>query len=202
VTLDPPGLDRHDVAGAVDRERVGNELHIGNNANGQVAQTPGFVDAISVGISTANSDYPSGGGNGQVLNSGHLYVEFWANHLPILTYPLQAGDVNGRIRAANFTQNPYTDPHFYFALTPTQTVSLSETLVYKKNVYESNGAAGNAPAYDPVNLNSNSWADGLLLSAAISQGTIDQVVNKLVNATLGARYPYAYGAGNTMVPLF
>jgi len=154
-----------------------------------------------MGVSTANSQYPSGG-NRQVLNGGHLYVEFWSNHVPVRAVPLQAGAVNGKIHPANFTQSVVGDPHFYFALLRVQALSLSQTLEYKSNQYEVHVPGDAAPTYDPINLNSNSWAAGLLLSAGISQGTIDQFVIRLNNATFGTKYPYAYGAGNTLVPLF
>lgn len=176
--------------------------YVGQTHNPQPPSSPGVVDAISIGLSTANSNYPSGIGNQQVLNGGHLYVDFWSNHVPVLVVPLQAGAVNGKIHPANFSQNVVGDPHFYLALLRVQALSLSQTLAYKHDQYEAHVPGSAAPTYDPINLNSNSWAAGLLLSAGVSQGTVDQVVEKLNNATFGTRYPYAYGAGNTLVPLF
>lgn len=93
-------------------------------------------------------------------------------------------------------------PHFYFALARAQAFSLSGTLRYKTAQYTAHTPDDTAPTYDYLNLNSNSWEDGLLLSSGVSQGTIDQFVDHLWKATLGTRYPYAYGIGNTLVPLF
>ena len=68
--------------------------------------------------------------------------------------------------------------------------------------YNANTPGDAAPTYDYINLNSNSWADGLLLSSGISPGTIDQFVDKLNRASLYSRYPYGYGTGNTLVHFF
>lgn len=179
-----------------------NGQYVGQNPNPQPPSLTGVVDAISMGLSTSNSQYPAGLGNGQVLNGGHLYIEFWSNHVPIRAVPLQAGNVNGKIHPANFTQNVIGDTHFYFALLRAQALSLSQTLEFKSSQYEAHVPGNAAPTYDAINLNSNSWAAGLLLSAGISQGTIDQFVTTLNNASFGNEYPYAYGAGNTLVPLF
>jgi hypothetical protein len=60
-------------------------------------------------------------------------------------------------------------------------------------------------------MNSNSWADGLLLSAGISQATIDQFVTALQNATIvttadGVQTPtrvaFGYSNGNTILSYF
>jgi hypothetical protein len=179
-----------------------NGQYIGQNPNPQPPSLPGVVDAVSMGVSTANSQYPSGGGNQQVLNGGHLYIEYWSNHVPVRVVPLQAGSVNGKIHPANFPQNVIADPHFYFAFLRVQALSFSQTLEFKSSQYEARVPGSAAPTYDPVNLNSNSWIDGLLLSSGVSQGTIDQFVFTLTGASGGTRYPYAYGAGNTLVPLF
>lgn len=179
-----------------------NNQYVGQTSNPQPPSLPGVVDAISMGLSTANSQFGSFG-NGQVLNGGHLYIAFWSNHVPVVAIPLlQAGNVGGKIRYAVFPQNVTGDTHFYFALLRVQALTLSQTLVYKKDQYGLNTPGDVAPNYDGPNLNSNSWAAGLLLSSGISQGTIDQFVTTLNNASFGSKYPFGYGAGNTLVHYF
>lgn len=176
--------------------------YIGQTPNPPPPSLPGVVDAISVGLSTANVGSGSFG-SPQVLNGGHLYVAYWSNHIPVVTRPLlQAGNIADKIRFAKFTQNVLADPHFYFSLARAQALSLSHTLDYKKDQYGAHTPGDLAPAYIPASQNSNTWAAALLLSSGVSQGTIDQFVDHLSGATLYARYPYGYGAGNTLVNFF
>ncbi|MDB5069895.1 MAG: hypothetical protein JWM87_1006 [Candidatus Eremiobacteraeota bacterium] len=175
--------------------------YVGQTPNPPPPSLPGVIDAISIHVATANSQYPNGQ-NGQVSNGGHLYIEYWSNHVPVLPAPLQGGRDGTKLRPEPYQQNVLGDPHFYFALPRAQALSLSQTLSYKRDQYNAHTPGDAAPAYDYLNLNSNSWADGLLLSSGISPGTIDQFVAHLNAAAGGTRYPYGYGTGNTLVHYF
>ena len=130
-------------------------------------------------------------------------MAFWSNHVPVVVKPLlQAGNLGGKIRFAKFTQNVLAYPHFYFSLLRSQALSLSQTLEYKRDQYSAKTAGDAAPDYLPANQNSNTWAAALLLSSGVSQGTVDQFVDHLSQAALYTRYPYGYGAGNTLVHFF
>ena len=178
-----------------------NNQYTGQGPNPQPLTPPGIIDAISMHIATANSQYPNGT-NGQVLNGGHLYLMFWSNHIPILAIPLQGGRDGTKLRPMPYGQNIILDPHFFFALARVQAPSLAATLEYKTSQYNAHTPGDAAPTYDYANLNSNSWMDGLLLSSGISVGTIDQFVAKLTGASAGTLYPYGYGTGNSLVYLF
>jgi hypothetical protein len=100
----------------INPELFGN--YIGQQSAPQTPTPPGFADAISMGISTA------GVGSVPLPPGGHLYITFWNNHVPLATVPLlQAGPINQVVKYANFPQSSILDPHFYFALSPTKTIS-------------------------------------------------------------------------------
>jgi len=141
---------------------------------------------ITVGISSAGSEGIS------IPGAGHLYVQEWFGSWPAMVpigTILQAGDINGKLQFANFTQNPLTDWQAFlldgqgFSTTPLFP-GYWNTLVATKNTYQSRLSI--APAYVFSSMNSNSWAYGLLIysntfSATEVQQSIatDQVLSGL-----------------------
>jgi hypothetical protein len=60
--------------------------------------------------------------------------------------------------------------------------------------------AANAPPYDAINMNSNSWADGLLLYAGVPQPEITNLVQALyIQENLNV---YGYLNGSLIQSLF
>jgi len=127
----------------------------------------GSISDVSIGISTAGSD----GIN--IPTAGHLYVQLWSYGTPIGA-PLQAGSVNGKLKPANFPQDVFGQSHLYINGSIPYLVGLAVSLTKHATAYASNASC--IPNYDPVSMNSNSWATGLLLAAGLSQDQINRDV--------------------------
>jgi hypothetical protein len=123
----------------------------------------GSITDVSIGISTAGSDYLN-----PIPTAGHLYVQLWSFGAPIGP-PLQAGDINGKLAGANFSQDVFGQPHVYLDGTNFSLAVLSANLARHADAYARKSSCW--PDYS-VSMNSNSWIDGLLLSAGVSQDVL------------------------------
>ena len=166
------------------------DFYTGTPSYGMIA--PGSISDISLGISTAGS-----GSIPAIPGAGHLYVQLWSFGTPV-GLPLQAGDVNGKLLPANFTQSPITQPHVYLNGSPAVLATMAVRMAQGVTAYNQNAA--NAPAYDPINMNSNTWADGLLLYAGVPQSEITNLVQALyIQEDLNV---YGYLNGSQLLTLF
>ena len=117
---------------------------------------------------------------------GHLYIEFYTNGLPRTA--IQAGckgnetqcatGINSQLIATKVTQYP----------SPQNGVDITSAvsqlaLILRYNTYLSWQAINYVPPYNASTLNSNSWADGILLDAGVSQSQIGSWVSTLESKT-------------------
>lgn len=142
----------------------------------------GAVTSVTVGISTAGSSGPA------IPTAGHLYIQFWYGGIPI-GFPIQAGNDNGLLGPARFLQYPITQPQYWLNY---NAETLAANLTRNRDTYQHRYP--NWPAYSATSMNSNSWADGLLLSAGEPQSTIDAAVQYLEGQS--GLTPYAYTNGS------
>jgi hypothetical protein len=151
---------------------------------------PDGISDVSIGISTA------GTGSIPFPGLGHLYVQLWAFGIPVGA-PLQAGYVSGKLRPAEFTQDVYGQPHVYIQGSPQYRSSLALQLARHQKRYSTNSSCW--PDYTK-DMNSNSWADGLLLSSGVSQSAINRYIDALQGES--GLIPYSASNGSQIVACF
>lgn len=146
-----------------------------------------LVPTVKLQISTVSS-------NGiTVPGEGHLYVQIYYNGQPGIA--LQAGDYNGLLEAATFTQYPLSQP----GVDITSYVYLN-SMSWGYTRYRGFQLVNKVPAYNAVTMNSNSWADGLLLASHMSEDDIDRAVSALESAT--GLDVTGYQNGSVLLPCF
>lgn len=158
---------------------------------------------VAVQMSKAASDpFPNG-----IPTAGHLYIQGYVLGAQTGTGGRFQGEkdpATGRLAPGYFAQNPLGQPAFFLPRTSAQAYTMQGQLQANTGTYDANFKSGKTPMYNGADLtngpNSNTYADGLLLSVGVSQSEIDTAVTALQSAS-GLR-AYAYGAGNTLVPLF
>jgi len=139
----------------------------------------------------------------QITGYGHLYIELYVNGSPQQgVRPYQAGplvtssDTNSYLLGIQeYSQSPLTDPSVDITA---YTNAGNLTALYNNYLYFQ--SQGYLPYYSLLSLNSNSWVDGMLLSAGISQSTIDGWVSKLQFAA--GENAIAYGDGSLLQSCF
>lgn len=141
--------------------------------------------AVKLQISKAGTN------NIMIPGQGHLYVELYVNG--VATTQLQAGPLPAGgvllLAAEKFQQFPYTQPSEDIS-----SFVFQSTLITNYNNYLANQKANLEPSYNVAGTNSNTWADGLLLSAGMPQSAIDNAVSKL-SAKAGLTLTgYSYGS--------
>lgn len=152
---------------------------------------------ITLGISSAGSEGIT------IPGAGHLYVQEWLGQwpsmIPVDTI-LQAGNVNGKVQFANFSQNPQSDWQSF--LLDSNGLSSSpqfpgywNNLVASKNKYQSRLSI--APSYVWYSMNSNSWVYGLLIySYTFSATEVQQSIN--TDQSVSGLNPAAWSIGASL----
>jgi len=135
---------------------------------------PGQSVKLQIGPAALSS------GGLKIPGQGHLYVELYSNGIAISTleagpFLAQNGDLDLFVQF--YTEFPYTDPGVDISTAVAQSSLVTAYINYLG--YQGNG---DVPQYLP-NMNSNTWADGLLLAQGVSQTTINGWASTLQNAS-------------------
>ena len=131
---------------------------------------------VSAGQTVKLQIAPAISGSQPIAGQGHLYFAFYTNG--ILTSEEQSGPYGPllalRLYEQKYTEFAYSDP----GIDITPYIS-QQNVVYWYDVYLGYQGGGQAPSYNALSFNSNTWADGLLLVQGIPQSTITGWLNRL-----------------------
>lgn len=159
--------------------------------------SPGLHLSVKLQISTA------GVSGGPIPGQGHLYIELYANGAPFTSLqagcrgnPIQcASGIGSKLVAAKFSQYPLKQPGVDISSAVSQS-----GLIVRYNMYQYYQSIGDEPNYSATSMNSNTWADGLLLSAGASPSQISAWVTELKAAS--GLSPTAFENGAELIPCF
>lgn len=152
--------------------------------------------------STANSKYPSGGPNAQVLNGGHTYVALWGyGVVQLSTYVIQGGkkDPPNDTKLAYIPgpqNNALTDIRFPLAVGEATSIYQWGILNSLGYTFQANSDAGMAQDYNFLFCNSNRWTHSLLTSEGYSEQTLIIYEGAMTVQSLASIVPYGgFGPG-------